>query len=131
MVEVARLRRILSVFDNKDTVSNKVFEQAEMDAENLRELLSNKTMGTIIRTIKKLNVLNDSRTNELEDILRKRNDLVHHFFKENDFEEQSTNYLFMMNRKGYLSNFLSTAEKFNRFLVNLIDELQEEYDGIE
>lgn len=131
LVEVARLRRILSIFDNKSSVPNKVFEEAESDAEDLREQLSNKTMGTVIKTIKKYDVLNDSQTLELEEILRKRNDLVHHFFKENDFEEQASNYLFMINRKGYLGNFLTQAEKFNSFLVDLIDQLQEEYDGIE
>ncbi|PAT01053.1 hypothetical protein CI105_08540 [Candidatus Izimaplasma bacterium ZiA1] len=131
LVEVARLRRILTIFDNKSSVPNKVFEQAESEADDLREKLSNKTMGTVIKTIKNFYVLNASQTEELEEILGKRNDLVHHFFKENDFEEQAKNYSFMINRKGYLGNFLTQAEKYNSFLVDLIDQLQEEYDDIE
>jgi len=131
LVEIVRLRRILSVFDHKNSVPNQVFEQAESEAEELRESLSDKTLGAVIKTVKKYNALNDNQLEELEKILRKRNNLVHHFFKENDFEEQSENIKFMINRKGYLANFLSQTEQFNSIIIKILDGLNEEYVEIE
>jgi len=112
-------------------VPNQVFEQAESEAEELRESLSDKTLGAVINTVKKYNALNDNQLEELEKILRKRNNLVHHFFKENDFEEQSENIKFMINRKGYLANFLSQTEQFNSIIIKILDGLNEEYVEIE
>ncbi len=131
LVEATRLRRILLVFDKVNRVSDSVFHKAKKEADELGLQLANKTMGQIITTVKKYNVIDNDKVDILEDVLRKRNDLIHHYFKRKDFEKHSDNYPFLDNERGYLNNFYIQSDDLNDYLCNIIDELQEEYNGIE
>ena len=130
LVEAVRLRRVLSLFDNVNSVPNEVFIKAKEEADSLSDKLSNSTLGVVLSIVKKYKVISEDKLEELSEILRKRNDLVHHYFKRKDFEKHSENYPFLKNESNYLKNFMNTADEFNDFLCKLIDELQEEYDEI-
>ncbi len=131
LVKAIRFKTILSIFDKTNSVPNKIFEEAENEAKILKNQLSNKTMGQVINIIKKTKLLISDKLIVLEDILRKRNDLVHHYFKRKDFEKNEDNIPFIQNEFNYLKNFNVQSENLNDFLCDLIDELQEEYDEIE
>lgn len=130
LVELIKLKKILSVFDETDSVPNKVFEKAENEADELSKQLGNKTLGQVINIVKKSNIVSSKKLSELEDILRKRNDLVHHYFKRKDFEKHEDNNPFIENEYNYLKNFNFQSDGFNDFLCEEIDKLQEEYDSI-
>jgi len=130
LVEAVRLRRVLSLFDKVNYVPNEIFDKAEEEAESISDKLSNSTLGVVLSNVKKYKVISEDRLEELSDILKKRNDLVHHYFKRKDFEKNSENHTFLKNESNYLKNFMNNANEFNDFLCKLIDELQDEYDEI-
>lgn len=130
LVESIRLKSILSIFEKTSTVPNEIFEAAEKEAKDLCSQLGNKTFGQVVTIVKKSEVLELSRLIELEEILKKRNDLVHHYFKRKDFEKHEENIPFIQNEFNYLRKFNLQANIFNDFLCELVDNFQEEYNQI-
>lgn len=75
------------------------------------------TLGQIIELIRNRNVLHSTAIDELETILKKRNDLVHQYFKRKDFEKHWNNIPFLENELGYLKKFRIQVLNFNKWLV--------------
>ena len=131
LAELIEYKQILNLFESKSTVSNEVFERTEKKAKKLREKLSTSTLGNVIGFVKKYNIFSLNELKNLEDILGKRNDLVHQYFKRKDFEKQSDNVRFIQIEANYLKNFLRKADSFNDNLCELLEEYEAEYDMIE
>ncbi|MCL2770749.1 MAG: hypothetical protein FWD89_00345 [Firmicutes bacterium] len=82
-----------------------------------RDNFEEMTLGQIIKLIRTKKVLHITAIDELEEILRKRNDLVHSYFKRKDFEKHCNNEFFLSNELRYLENFCDQVQKFNEWLV--------------
>lgn len=126
-----RYQKVLKLFEDKDSVPNDLFYETDQEAEEIQDKLSNMTLGRVINYVKKYRFLNNQELNNLENILQKRNDLIHHYFKDKDFEKHSNNYGFIDNQTRYLTNFLNSAGNFNYYLCTLIEEKEDEYNAIE
>jgi len=120
----------LSVFDESDTVPKNVFYSAEETAHLIREKLSNRTLGQVISYVKSQNVMDNNSITRLEKILDKRNNIIHHYFKDLDFEEHNSNLPFIFNQANHLTNILSYAENFNQHLISMTQELEEQYNNV-
>jgi len=77
------------------------------------------TLGQIIGQIEKAKIIDDTKLQELKKICEKRNNLIHMFFKENDFEKHSDNREFLKNKLGYTKNFAEQLNNFNNWLVKM------------
>lgn len=126
-----RYQKVLNLFEDTDSVPNDVFYETDQEAEEIQKKLSNMTLGQVINFIKNYNFLSNHEIDNLENILENRNDLIHHYFKDKDFEKHSYNYGFIDNQTRYLTNFLNTANKFNNYLAKLIGKKENEYNAIE
>jgi len=73
------------------------------------------TLGQIINLASK--VVHSTAIDELKDILSKRNDLVHVYFKRLDFEKQASNETFLKSELRYLEKFSDQVMNFNDWLV--------------
>jgi len=75
------------------------------------------TLGQIKNLIiEKRIIKDDDAIDELEQILDRRNDLVHKYFKRKDFEKHCQNKPFLENECRYLTNFREQVEHFNKWL---------------
>jgi hypothetical protein len=68
--------------------------------------------GEMIRSIKSNDILTQDAIDELEKILKRRNDLVYKYFKRNSFEEQ-LDLPFLENELRRLESFNRQVEEFN------------------
>ncbi|MCL2555855.1 MAG: hypothetical protein FWE03_02390 [Firmicutes bacterium] len=87
---------------------------AELDMDTFEDM----TLGEIIKEVKKCDIFNGVAVDDLEDILRKRNDLVHKYFKRKDFEKHKNNSPFLNNELNYLRKFRKQIADFNRWLLD-------------
>lgn len=85
-------------------------------ANELRASASTMTFGALIATVSQANIMEKKDLDELEDILKTRNQLVHQFFKMNDFETKKDNAGFLEEQVNYLKKFLNRINNFNAFL---------------
>ena len=131
LADLIEYKKILDLFENTSTVSDKVFSKTETEAKKLRDKLSNQTLGNVINFVKKYNIFDNTELEKLETILRKRNNLIHHYFKDKDFEKHSNTIPFLTVEGNYLRNFLRDADDFNDKLCELLEEYEAEYDMIE
>ena len=83
-----------------------------------RDTFEAMTLGQIIDLVRRKNIIDNSDVDELKEILRKRNDLVHGYFKRQDFEKHSNNQGFLENQLKYLQNFSRQVDNFNDWLCN-------------
>ena len=117
----------LQTYDDYGGISKEVgfiIEEVQYIEWNLLAALDmdsfeNLTLGEIIREVKKADVFNDAAIDELEEILRKRNDLVHQYFKRKDFEKHSKNLQFLKNELNYLTKFRKQIAGFNKWLRDI------------
>lgn len=85
----------------------------ELEIDGLSEI----TLGQIKTRVVEESVFDEAQANELIDILKKRNDLIHKYFKRLDFEKNTDNTRFLKNQIGYLKNFKNQIIEFNTLLV--------------
>lgn len=90
----------------------------ELDIDGLGKY----TLGQIKNMIIEEEIFEDDTADELVNILERRNDLIHKYFKRLDFEKHSDNYSFLVNQFNYLSNFLKQVQEFNNVLVEEDEE---------
>ena len=94
-------------------IESNLLERMSMDTA------SELTLGKIIELVKTGKVItSEKKLAELEDILKKRNDLAHQFFKRQDFEKHCDNEKFLVDQCRYLEKFADHVEHFNNWLVN-------------
>lgn len=77
----------------------------------------NRTTGQIAKEAIEKDLFNEEQAKRFELIVEKRNNLVHQYFKENDFE--NINDDFLEKQHEYLRKFLTLVEQFNRHVINI------------
>ncbi len=107
------------------------FKRTEDKAKALRDKLLVQTFGKVLSFVEKHDVIDSNELETLKDILTKRNDLVHQYFKRKDFEKHSSISKFLTVEGNYLRKFLRKATSFNDRLCSLIEEQEAEYEMIE
>ena len=112
---------------NEDKIFNEVGETiktVQYIEYNLLERLGcdphdEKTLGQIVGLVEKAKILSARNLTELKKILETRNDLVHHFFKRLNFEEQSKNQKFLLDQLRFLEKFSNRVNNFNNHIVKV------------
>ena len=85
------------------------------------DTLEDITLGQIIVEVEEAHISQLAvRDDELREILKKRNDLVHKYFKRKDFETNHLNEQFLEGELEYLKNFLAQVTRFNDWLCEFI-----------
>lgn len=75
------------------------------------------TLGQIKTSVIENNFLDEDEAVELIQILEKRNDLIHQYFKRLDFEKHSYNLPFLYSQLGYVKNLKDKVQEFNEMLL--------------
>lgn len=122
-----RCHTILKEFEESNTILLSVFENVIKEAEDLSYELSHKTLGEILYQVKETRLLNLSEINKLESVLRQRNKLVHHYFKNNDFNDNIN----IEREINYLQSILDNMNEVNIILANIINQQEESINSIE
>jgi len=79
----------------------------------------NMTLGEITAMARRHNILHDDfEEQRLQDILNKRNDLIHQYFKRKDFEANAHNVPFLQHELNYLQSFYQEVSDFNNWLCS-------------
>lgn len=84
-----------------------------------KDTFAEMTLGQIIELVRQNELLPGNKLNQLQTILKRRNDLTHQYFKRLDFEKHNSNLSFLDHQEKYLKNTLSTIEDFNTWLCSL------------
>jgi hypothetical protein len=82
------------------------------------DTLADLTLGQLKTMVISQGVFNEENADELCNVLDRRNDLVHKYFKRLDFEKHSENEPFLENQYRYLVNFSKQVDNFNDFLLD-------------
>jgi hypothetical protein len=80
---------------------------------------THKTLGEIIALTRAHTTMDDTEIEKLQDILGKRNHLVHNYFKEKHFEHHHSDLGFLEQELSYLRNFKDEIRDFNKLLIEL------------
>lgn len=120
-------RRILKIFDNKKTAYIDEFDKALKKADEILDILKISSLGRIIQIVKDYDVFDDfEMIDRLEKILIIRNDLIHQYFKDNNFEQNRHNDSFIEKEKSYLKNILLEVRGFNDDMGDVLERLKNE-----
>lgn len=121
---------ILDAFSKTKVLSRDEFINAKLKSEELYQDLSNKTLGSVVATVKTCDLL-DGDENAYEDlfyILEKRNHLVHKFFVESNYLSKTSDILYLKSRLTILSDLMIIVDGFLQKLSSkanyLVKELQ-------
>lgn len=95
----------------QDSVAE-IFERGEKKKNSVATY----TFGALIAELSTLQTIDKKDLDELEELLQKRNYLVHQFFKVNDFEKQKQNREFLLNMIGRLNRYNNRVNNFNNML---------------
>lgn len=117
----AKMKKDLqSAIQRKGNVSVKDAKAITKNAADYQDDISEITLGALLATIDNANIMPKKDLDEMEDILKTRNLLVHQFFKKNDFESQKENLAFLTGQINYLNKFLNRINNFNDMLYKKI-----------
>ena len=88
LYNILALNEILKEFESRDSMS--VFEYNELvdKANKIGKFLENKSLGCIISKVKEVNYFTVEAIGLLEDVLKKRNYVTHHLFRDDLKEKQ-------------------------------------------
>ena len=86
----------------------------ELEIDGLTET----TLGQLKTRVIEEEIFDEEQAVELIEILEKRNDLVHKYFKRLDFEKHFDNEPFLDSQLRYLQNFKRQVHNFNSLLVD-------------
>jgi len=94
-------------------------EDRTCDADELFLKMSKMTLGQVVGLVKKSGMFNEDAISDFEKMVNDRNEIVHQFFKKNDFQNnQKPN--FFKNRLSYLKNRLKELHETNSWLCEII-----------
>lgn len=127
---IISLKEILKNFDYRNSIPITEYNNIEKTARNLRDKMSENSLGYTVRIVKDSDIFNNETIESLEDILNKRNMLIHNFFKENDFEIQCCNHKFIDNNYRRLLNIFNKFTNFNNYICKISKKLENDYNQI-
>ena len=102
-------QNILNAFTSQN-ISYKIYDKVKSSP-----------LGIIIKLASEANIFtHDKKAYEtLQQILEKRNELVHTYFKNNDYYKKQNDLLFLKSKLIYLNDFSILELKFNSYLEKL------------
>jgi energy-converting hydrogenase A subunit M len=93
-------------------------DESKVDA--LFEKMSTSTLGQVMKIVRDSDEFAADTIQEMQGILADRNEIVHQFFKKNDFNKHYKNAGFIENKRRYLANRLREMNEMNAWLCTLI-----------
>ena len=113
-------QNILNAFTSQK-ISYKEFLINKEDADKIYYKVKSSPLGIIIKLASEANIFtHDKKAYEtLQQILEKRNELVHTYFKNNDYYKKQNDLLFLKSKLIYLNDFSILELKFNSYLEKL------------
>lgn len=125
LYNILALNEILKECENKDSMF--VFEYNELvdKANKIGKFLENKTLGCIISKAKEVNYFTAKDIELLEDVLKKRNYVTHHLFR-NDLKEKKleTNpAIFFKKLEEIINSMYSVNEELNEIFKRQKEEM--------
>ncbi|MBQ8749976.1 MAG: hypothetical protein IJZ29_06035 [Clostridia bacterium] len=87
LVLVIKYSEYIKKFKGKGNITHKDFMLFEKEVQKMHNGLLSSTLGQIINKVKEIDIFNSESIEKLFSLLKTRNDLVHKFFKDNNFNE--------------------------------------------
>lgn len=85
LTNILAMDEILREFNNRDSMTIIEFNELANKSNHWGHFLETKPLGTIIRRAKEIKFFTEDSIKTLEDVLKRRNDVVHKFFKKDLF----------------------------------------------
>lgn len=125
LIEATRMAKILNVFNKYKNVSPFYFQKIEKETKELADEMENMTFGQLMGIVRRYAFLPEDDLNYLESLLSKRNQLVHKYFKYNEMNKCSEEI-----KIRYLSKFLEEAVAFEKYLLEICDEMKDDLQNV-
>lgn len=129
LYNILALNEILKEFESRDSMF--VFEYNELvdKANKIGKFLENKSLGCIISKVKEVNYFTVEAIGLLEDVLKKRNYVTHHLFRD-DLKEKQLEKNPAIFFKG-LEDIISLMYSVNEELNEIFNRQKEEMNSID
>ncbi len=113
-------QELLKIF-NKEKISYSDFLLNKEDADKIYKKIKSSPLGVIIKLASDANIFTDDKNAylSLQQILELRNELIHSFFKTNDFYAKQDDLIFLKAKLIYIKDFSLLELKFNHYLEKL------------
>lgn len=125
LYNILALNEILKEFESRDIMS--VFEYNELvdKANKIGKFLENKSLGCIISKVKEVNYFTVEAIGLLEDVLKKRNYVTHHLFRDDLKEKQleKNPAIFFKELEDIISLMYSVNEELNEIFNRQKEEM--------
>lgn len=125
LYNILALNEILKEFESRDSMS--VFEYNELvdKANKIGKFLENKSLGCIISKVKEVNYFTVEAIGLLEDVLKKRNYVTHHLFRDDLKEKQleKNPAIFFKELEDIISLMYSVNEELNEIFNRQKEEM--------
>lgn len=125
LYNILALNEILKEFESRDSMF--VFEYNELvdKANKIGKFLENKSLGCIISKVKEVNYFTVEAIGLLEDVLKKRNYVTHHLFRDDLKEKQLEKKpaIFFKELEDIISLMYSVNEELNEIFNRQKEEM--------
>ncbi len=125
LYNILALNEILKEFESRDSMF--VFEYNELvdKANKIGKFLENKSLGCIISKVKEVNYFTVEAIGLLEDVLKKRNYVTHHLFRDDLKEKQleKNPAIFFKELEDIISLMYSVNEELNEIFNRQKEEM--------
>ena len=122
---------ILKEFKKRKEIPADEYDKIKERALKLQEDLSYETMGHIIKKVEEVRLFSSEDIRCLVSVLKSRNDIVHRYFRNNDFNENNRNDpKFIKKHENKLIDIYEETLRVNGAICKVIGMQKKEYDSI-
>ena len=122
---------ILKEFKERKEIPLNEYDKIKERALKLQEDLGHETMGHIIKKVEEVKMFTSEDIRCLINVLKGRNDIVHRYFRKNDFNENNWNdKKFIKRHENKLISIYEETLRVNNAICKVIEMQKEEYNSI-